>query len=85
MPNNLEICAPDVSKGSAIEALCEMLDTDIKRVAVIGDSENDITAFKTRAEKYAVSNACEEIKNLADKVICSNDENIMCYFEKMLA
>ena len=85
LTNNLEICAPLVSKGAALESLCGRLGIDIRSVAVVGDSENDITSFKTQAKKYAVSNACEEIKNLADKIICSNDENIMCYFERELA
>ena len=49
-----------------------------------GDSENDLTAFKAAKRKYAVSNACEKIKLLADKVICSNDEHIMEYMKKEL-
>lgn len=85
LTNNLEICAPLVSKGAALESLCGRLGIDIRSVAVVGDSENDITSFKTQAKKYAVSNACEEIKSSADKIICSNDENIMCYFERELA
>lgn len=85
MTNNLEICPPGVSKGAALTQFCGELGIDIRNVAVAGDSPNDISAFKTQAKKYAVSNACCEVKNLADKVICSNDENIMCYFEKEFA
>lgn len=85
MTNNLEICPPGVNKGAALTQLCSKLGVDIRNVSVAGDSLNDISAFKTQAKKYAVSNACYEVKDLADKVICSNDENIMCYFEKEFA
>ena len=85
MTNNLEICPPGVNKGATLTQFCGELGIDIRNVAVAGDSPNDISAFKTQAKKYAVSNACCEVKNLADKVICSNDENIMCYFEKEFA
>ena len=77
MTNNLEICPPGVNKGATLTQFCGELGIDIRNVAVAGDSPNDISAFKTQAKKYAVSNACCEVKNLADKVICSNDENIM--------
>ena len=82
MTNNLEIMLKGINKGSALRELCQIAGFDIKGVTVVGDSKNDLTAFNTEAKKYAVSNACEEIKALADKIICSNDENIMCYIER---
>lgn len=82
MTNNLEIMLKGINKGSALQELCQITGFDIKDVTVVGDSKNDLTAFNTEAKKYAVSNACEEIKVLADKIICSNDENIMCYIER---
>ncbi len=81
MTNNLEIMLKGINKGKALCELCEIAGYGIKDVTVVGDSKNDLTAFMTEAKKYAVSNACAEIKALADKVICSNDENIMCYIE----
>lgn len=84
MENNLEICRVGINKGNALGELCGKLGVDINDVIVVGDSKNDISAFKTKAKKFAVSNACKEIKELADKIICSNDENIMCYLEKEL-
>ena len=82
MTSNLEIISSGTSKGKALERLCQITGIPINRVVVIGDSKNDISAFQTDAKKYAVSNACTELKALADKIICSNDENIMCYLEK---
>lgn len=82
MTNNLEIMLKGINKGSALRELCKIAGYNIKDVTVVGDSKNDLTAFSTEARKYAVSNACNEIKALADKIICSNDENIMCYIER---
>lgn len=82
MTNNLEIMLKGINKGSALRELCKIAGYNIKDVTVVGDSKNDLTAFNTEAKKYAVSNACNEIKALADKIICSNDENIMCYIER---
>ncbi len=84
MTSNLEIICSGTSKGKALERLCEVIKIPVSRVTVAGDSKNDITAFQTDAKKYAVSNACPELKSLADKIICSNDENIMTYLEKEL-
>ncbi len=84
MTNNLEIMNKSTNKGSGLKKLCEISGYSLDDVIVVGDSKNDITAFVTAKKKYAVSNACKEIKSIADKIICSNDENIMCYMEKEL-
>lgn len=82
MSNNLEIVRAGNSKGNTLIEFCDKMGIDIKSVTVLGDSRNDISAFKTNAVCYAVSNACDELKALADKVICSNDENVMRYIER---
>lgn len=81
MSNNLEIMNKGINKGAGLQRLCKAAGYNLDDVIVIGDSKNDVTAFKTAKKSYAVSNACDEIKALADKIICSNDENIMCYME----
>lgn len=84
MSNNLEIMNKGINKGTGLKKLCRAAGYNLADVIVIGDSKNDITAFKTAKKRYAVSNACDEIKAMANKIICSNDENIMCYMEKEL-
>ena len=84
MTNNLEILNNGINKGFGLQTLCEAEKIDISSIIVLGDSKNDISAFKIAKTKYAVSNACIEIKELADKVICSNDEGIMKYMEREL-
>lgn len=82
MDNNLEIIPAGVNKGSALIQLCEKISKNVDEVIVVGDSKNDVTAFNTNSKKLAVSNACNELKELADEIICSNEEHIMCYIEK---
>lgn len=82
MSNNLEIVRAGNSKGNTLIEFCNKMGIDIKSVTVLGDSRNDISAFETDSKGYAVANACDELKNLADKVICSNDENVMRFMER---
>lgn len=82
MSNNLEIVRAGNSKGDTLIEFCNKMGIDIKSVTVLGDSRNDISAFETDAKGYAVANACDELKNLADKVICSNDEDVMRFMER---
>ena len=84
MDNNLEIMKKGVNKGTGLLNLSKISKIELENIIVLGDSENDLTAFKAAKRKYAVSNACEKIKSLADKVICSNDEHIMEYMKKEL-
>lgn len=81
LSSNLEIIKKGTNKGSGLKKLCELAKYDLDDIIVIGDSKNDISAFNTAKTKYAVSNACDEIKTLAVKIICSNDEGIMKYME----
>ena len=46
-----------------------------EKVVSFGDNLNDIEMFKASDEAYAVSNACEELKEIATGVIGSNDED----------
>lgn len=82
MSNNLEIVRAGNSKGNTLIEFCDKMGINIKSVTVLGDSRNDISAFETEAKGYAVANACDELKNLADKVICTNDENVMRFMER---
>lgn len=84
MVNNIEVLAKGINKGVGITNLCDVLGISIDDAVVIGDSLNDMTAFTTATNKYAVSNACDEIKAVATKTICSNDEHIMVYMKNEL-
>ncbi|MGN0528519.1 MAG: Cof-type HAD-IIB family hydrolase [Eubacterium sp.] len=83
MINNLEIMNKGVNKGTGLKKLCEIAGIDINSVSAVGDSKNDITFFNAAGgRRFAVSNACDELKSIADEIICSNDENVMCFMEE---
>lgn len=84
MTNNLELLAKGVNKGSGLKSLCKCEKINPDDIIVAGDSKNDISAFAFAKESCAVANACDELKAVCTKVICSNDENIMVYFENHL-
>lgn len=82
MDNNMEIMSRGFNKGNAIKTLCKTEKISIKSVVALGDSKNDLTMFKTVKNCFAVANACDELKKISKKIICTNDENVMCFMEK---
>lgn len=84
MDNNLEIMKKGVNKGTSLENLCNILNIDTNFVIALGDSRNDISMFRKAGTKLAVRNACNELKSIADTVICNNNENIIDYLQKHL-
>ena len=47
----------------------------MERIISFGDSINDVPLFEMSDECYAVANAVEALKRVADDVIESNDED----------
>lgn len=84
MFNNLEIMKKGVNKGKSLEKLCKHLCVNMNLVIAMGDSKNDLTMFSSVGTRLAVDNACDDLKNVADKVICKNNENIFDYLRKHL-
>ena len=70
-----DITKNDVSKGNAIKKLCDFLKIDIDRTMAIGDSGNDMEMFEVAKVKVAMKNAEEELKNKADIITLSNNED----------
>ncbi len=77
--NNIEVMSASAGKGNALMALAKMLGIDISETMSLGDSRNDISITQTAGLGLAMSNAWETLKNLADKIICSNDEHAIAY------
>lgn len=81
----LEMVKKEATKGNALEWLYSNLGLVKGQVACVGDSENDIPMFKKSGLKFAVSNATEHLKSLADFVVPTNDENgVSVAIEKIL-
>lgn len=74
----LEIFSEGVSKASAMMQVKSLIGAD--KVIAFGDNLNDMDMFRAADEAYAVSNACNELKNIATAVISSNDENAVAEY-----
>jgi len=69
----LEIMPKAASKSNAIKQLKALLGCE--KLVVFGDGKNDIDMFELADEAYAVSNAVDELKNIATGIISSNDDD----------
>ncbi len=77
--NNIEVVSASAGKGNALIALSELLGIDISETMSLGDSGNDISITQTAGLGLAMANAAESLKNLADGIICTNDEHAIAY------
>jgi len=64
----LNIVAPEVSKGKALEALASHLGVPLSEVIAVGDGSNDLALLTTAGFAVAMENAPDEIKAVADYV-----------------
>lgn len=67
------ITAKEASKANAIKQLKEYLGCDY--IISFGDGRNDMDMFEESDECYAVANADPALKEMATRVLRSNDED----------
>lgn len=79
-PNLLEIIAPNVSKGTALQELAAMKNILLSQTIAIGDSYNDIQMLKIAGLGVAMGNAPQEVKAVADYITKDNDNDGIAYF-----
>lgn len=77
--DNLEFTEKHVNKGQGLLLLAEKLGIDPAETAAIGDSGNDFAMIQTAGIGIAMGNAQEFIKDIADMVTKSNDEDGVAY------
>lgn len=73
--NLLEIVPTNVSKGDTLEYLIKDLGIAQEEVIAIGDDENDISMIKFAGLGVAMGNAKDSVKNVADYITATNEEN----------
>lgn len=71
----VEIFDQNASKGKALAALAKHLGIDSSEIACIGDGENDLTMFDVSGMRFAMGNAVPELKEKADFILPTNNEN----------
>lgn len=73
--NLLEIVPTEISKGNTLSILIKQLNVSQEEVIAVGDDENDISMIKFAGLGVAMENARESVKNIADFITSTNEEN----------
>ena len=73
--NLYEILPKGSSKGAALQRMATLLGIDIKNTIAVGDYNNDISMVKAAGIGFAVENAVDELKNVADYITVSNNKH----------
>lgn len=71
--SQLEISNKNETKWSSIEEICKILGIYTSEVATIGDAFNDIPMVKGAGLGFAMGNAKDELKKVADVVVADNE------------
>lgn len=72
-PTYLEILAPGVSKGRALQELTAGWGFSREEVMAIGDAPNDLSMIRWAGTGVAIGNASEMVKNEADLIVTDHD------------
>ncbi len=75
----LEMMPLGVSKGDAMLRLAEMLSVPAARTVGIGDYNNDMELIQKAALGFAVSNAPEEVRQIADVIAPDCDQDAVSW------
>lgn len=78
-PFFIEITPKDINKGKSVEVILKNLNIPLHEAAAFGDSLNDISMLEKAGIGIAMGNAVEELKQIADFITISNDENGIAY------
>lgn len=70
-----EILPKGVSKGTALCKMAELLSVSMEKTIAVGDYNNDISMIKRAGLGFAVANAVDEVKAVADYITSSNNEH----------
>ena len=71
----LELLNPKVNKGQGLKELCGRLEIAPEEVMAIGDERNDLDMFAFTGTSVAMGNGNDLVKQAADYVTSSNDED----------
>ncbi|MCR5207850.1 MAG: Cof-type HAD-IIB family hydrolase [Eubacterium sp.] len=74
----IEITHEKCDKGETLRALCKMLDIPVEKTMAFGDGDNDMSFIKAAGISVAMKNANERIKEKADIIADTNNNNGVC-------
>lgn len=80
-----DIANTNSNKGNAVKKLLEILNISKEDTIAIGDDNNDLSMFEQVGYRVAVDNAIDIVKEKADEITLSNDEDgVAVFLEKLL-
>ena len=71
----INVIAPGVTKGKALEALAAFLEISLNEVIAIGDGVNDVPVLSRAGLAIAMGNAPDELKTVADYITLDVDHS----------
>ena len=78
------IISDDASKGMALKKLAEYLNIPIENTIAIGNDKNDIPMFEIAGHSVAMENSSVEVKEKADEITASNNQDgVRVFLEKI--
>lgn len=80
-PFMVEVMPKGQNKGSAVEFLSKYYGVPISEIAAIGDQDNDIPMVSRAGGKFAVENADENLKKIAQVMPSVEDDGVKCALE----
>lgn len=75
----IEISYKDAGKKSGVRFLADRLGIDRKNIAAFGDADNDCDMIEFAGAGVAMGNACDALKEAADYITLSNDDDGLAY------
>ena len=73
-PQVIQITHPLVDKGIALQRVAMRMNVKPEQVMVIADADNDLGMMEWAGFSVAVANAADQVKQLADAIVPSNDD-----------
>ena len=83
-PFFLEILPPQNSKGNSLKRLCQMVGVQLENSVAAGDYENDSDMLMVAGIGAAVENAQDGLKEIADIILPSCEENAIAHLIEFL-
>ena len=75
----LDVVANGVSKGKGLLETAKLLNIDRSKIIAVGDNMNDISMLEAAGISYAVENGSDSVKNAADYIAPSNNNDAIAH------
>ena len=72
---NIEINAPEATKGKGLERIAQIYGIPLENTMVIGDGVNDLSMIQKGGFSVVMGNALKELHGHGDYVTLSNEED----------